>query len=88
MGIFEFLGEVIAPKPVGSLKARRPEASPRVTGAVIAHAAASTATLGLLLYVSGLTLGLAGVIACGVYVFAGTVLRPRPDLDNIGWLWE
>jgi hypothetical protein len=86
MGLFEVIGEWISPGPIGSVSVGRPAPRQRSARLVIAHAGISALALALLLVFVGFPNGVAGTLGCLLYVLAGTFLRPRPDLSNVGWL--
>jgi hypothetical protein len=48
------------------------------------RAAVSVVGIGLLLFFVGLPHGTTGVIASLAYVGLGTLLRPEPDMSNVG----
>lgn len=93
MSLFEWIGESFDPGPVGSLTPREPDDEPHSPVVVI---------IGFLLTMWALTggilyawywwgaehpewvLGLAsGLLA---YMMVGYLIRPRPDMSNVGWL--
>jgi len=53
---------------------------------VLGRAIVSAAGLALLLTYVGIPHGLGATLACLAYVVVGTLLRPEPDLSNVGLL--
>ena len=87
MSIFELIGEFFNPGPVGSIDVEvQHKASLRAPGIVVLHAVVSSVLLALLIAFVGIPTGVLGTAACVLYVVVGTLLRPRPDYRNVGWL--
>jgi hypothetical protein len=85
MSLFEIIGEWIAPAPAGSLGLHPRARQLPSTAMVMGRAAVSIVSLAALLVYLGLPNGMTGVAVCLGYVFLATVLRPEPDLSNVGW---
>jgi hypothetical protein len=85
MGLFELIGEWISPGPTGSVSAGLAKSHQRPAWMIVAHAVIAAIALGVLLVFIGIPRGFGGVVSCLAYVLAGTVLRPRPDIANLGW---
>lgn len=86
MSLFEIIGEWISPSPIGKVGLHRGVSHLPPTWVVLTRAAISIAGLTVLLVVLGIPNGLGPTLACLAYVLLATVLRPEPDLSNVGWL--
>lgn len=89
MGLIEIIGEWIAPGPIGTVHLERPRVARRSRWLMLTHGVFAVVVLGAALFAIGRLGGLAaiaGIVAVCSYVVLGTVLRPRPDMTNLGWL--
>jgi hypothetical protein len=84
MGLFELIGEWLSPGPTGSVSLELAEPRQRPAWMIVAHAGIAAIALGALLVFIGLPNGFGGTVGCLAYVLAGTVLRPKPDVANLG----
>ncbi len=89
--LFEWLGESLAPGPVGSVGGYD-NARSRTRGEVLAtglFALIVALVPVFLVYMNdgGAAAEFWAMLFTTVYISAGYLLDPRPNLDNVGWLW-
>ncbi len=94
ISLFEWFGEAYNPGPVGSVRFGRQNASTRTRGAVSLCFLASVLGVGLIFgwIIAGsppeavLGNALAALLVVLLYCIAGYYIRPKPNLQNLGWL--
>jgi hypothetical protein len=58
----------------------------RSTSIVIGHALVAAVALSFLLGFFAVYVGAVGIVGCVLYIIVGTLVQPKPDLDNLGLL--
>ncbi|GEM_PF-794622 len=89
ISLFEWFGEAYNPGPVGSVKFGRQPKPGRTRGAVIACFIVSLLALALLwglLSANNSSDAVTALIFFILYCIAGYYIRPKPNLQNLGWL--
>ena len=79
------IGEWISPRPVGTVGRPERESQLPPTSLVLARGVLSIVGLAVLLLFLGIPNGPLPTLLWLAYVVVATLVRPAPDLSNVGW---
>lgn len=88
MSLFEWLGEIRNPGPIGGVDAETPEPVDLPADLLVLRGAIGLAVLGALVFAAFTAESRwLGLCLLASYLLVAHLLRPRPDGRNLGWAW-